>query len=81
MAKKSLKNAPSRNLEGALLAEWNCPYYTENYCNNKGHTDYRLMDCYMYEKPKELRANVVEELERVSIVIEMDFNAIEGKST
>lgn len=35
----------------------------------------------MYEKPKELRANVVEELERVSIVIEMDFNAIEGKST
>ena len=81
VAKKSLKNAPKRNPDGTLLAEWKCPYFHKNYCVKLGHKDCRSIDCCMYGKPKEERDKVSKEIEKDAIAIEMNSKAIEGKSS
>jgi len=81
VAKKSLKNAPKRNPEGTLLADWKCPYFHKKFCNTKGHKDCRSENCYMNGKPKNLRDEAVKEIEYEAIALKMDANAIEGKST
>lgn len=79
VAKSLLTNGPTRNPKGTLLAEQKCMYCKERYCNNKGHKDSGVVDCYMYGKPKDLRDKLVKELKQEANAIEMDSNANEGK--
>lgn len=48
---------------------------------SKGNKDFRLIDCCIFGKSKEIRDKVVEEIKKEAIIANMRSKAVEGKSS